>query len=96
VAVAKAVEPASSAGKLKDWISPPWAGVHHYGGRLDDWLKILMEKQQLSVDPGYLEWAGVAVFKKATNCSRARLSAAAAFRGIPQSHHWSEFIGAMW
>jgi len=27
-------------------------------GRLDDWLKILMEKQKLSVDPGYLEWAG--------------------------------------
>jgi len=56
-------------------------------GRLDDWLKILMEKQQLSVDPGYLEWAGVArLSRRPTNVPRARLSAAAAFRGIPQSH----------
>src|ERR1039457_1670812 len=30
-------------------------------GRLDDWLKVLMEKQNLSIDPGYLEWGGVAV-----------------------------------
>ena len=34
-------------------------------GRLDDWLKVQLEKHNLSVDPGYLEWAGVAVFKKA-------------------------------
>ena len=34
-------------------------------GRLDDWLKVLHDKKNLSVDPGYLEWAGVAVFKKA-------------------------------
>ena len=34
-------------------------------GRLDDWLKVLHDKHNLSVDPGYLEWAGVAVFKKA-------------------------------
>src|SRR5215471_16624620 len=34
-------------------------------GRLDDWLKILLDKHNLTIDPGYLEWAGVAVFKKA-------------------------------
>jgi transaldolase len=34
-------------------------------GRLDDWLKVVTEKARLCVDPGYLEWAGVAVFKKA-------------------------------
>src|SRR6202171_1477627 len=28
-------------------------------GRLDDWLKVLAEKNNVSVDPGYLEWAGV-------------------------------------
>ena len=33
-------------------------------GRLDDWLKVVMEKENISTDPGYLEWAGVAVFKK--------------------------------
>ena len=33
-------------------------------GRLDDWLKVVMDKEQISTDPGHLEWAGVAVFKK--------------------------------
>src|SRR6202158_2225613 len=33
-------------------------------GRLDDWLKVVAEKQDITIDPGYLEWAGVAVFKK--------------------------------
>src|SRR4030095_11228977 len=31
-------------------------------GRLDDWLKVVAEKQNITIDPGYLEWAGVAVF----------------------------------
>ncbi len=63
-------------------------------GRLDDWLKVLLDKQNLSVDPGYLEWAGVAVFKKAYKiyCERGyRLRLlSAAFRN---HMHWSEFIG---
>ncbi|HVS49532.1 MAG TPA: transaldolase family protein, partial [Candidatus Dormibacteraeota bacterium] len=29
-------------------------------GRLDDWLKVYLDKQQVSADPGILEWAGVA------------------------------------
>ncbi|MGI8960553.1 MAG: transaldolase family protein [Bryobacteraceae bacterium] len=33
-------------------------------GRLDDWLKVAAEKRDIIIDPGYLEWAGVAVFKK--------------------------------
>ena len=32
-------------------------------GRLDDWLKVVADKQIVTVDPGYLEWEGVAVFK---------------------------------
>jgi len=63
-------------------------------GRLDDWLKVLHDKHNLSVDPGYLEWAGVAVFKKAYQIYgergyRLRLLSAA-FRN---HMHWSEFIG---
>ena len=27
-------------------------------GRLDDWLKVVADKQDISVDPGVLEWAG--------------------------------------
>src|SRR6202050_2364545 len=34
-------------------------------GRLDDWLKVVMERENIAIDPGYLEWAGVAVLKKA-------------------------------
>ena len=63
-------------------------------GRLDDWLKVLIEKENVSIDPGYLEWAGVAVFKKTYKifCERGyriRLLSAA-FRN---HMHWSEFIG---
>ena len=63
-------------------------------GRLDDWLKVVMEKEDIVVDPGYLEWAGVAVFKKTYQlfCERGyriRLLSAA-FRN---HMHWSEFIG---
>ncbi len=63
-------------------------------GRLDDWLKVRAEKEGILTDPGYLEWAGVAVFKKAYQIFaergyRARLLSAA-FRN---HYHWSELIG---
>src|SRR5580698_3448143 len=63
-------------------------------GRLDDWLKVVAEKQDIIIEPGYLEWAGVAVFKKAYQIYRARgyrvRLLSAAFRNHMQ---WSEFIG---
>jgi transaldolase len=63
-------------------------------GRLDDWLKAVMEKEAISTDPGYLEWAGVAVFKKTYKLFRERgyriRLLSAAFRN---AMHWSEFIG---
>ena len=63
-------------------------------GRLDDWLKVLHDKHNLSIDPGYLEWAGVAVFKRAYEIFRERgyrpRLLAAAFRN---HMHWSELIG---
>jgi hypothetical protein len=31
-------------------------------GRLDDWLKAVADKESITTDPGYFEWAGVAVF----------------------------------
>jgi transaldolase len=63
-------------------------------GRLDDWLKVLLEKNNVSIDPGYLEWAGVAVVKKAYRVFvergyRTRLLSAA-FRN---HMHWSQLIG---
>jgi transaldolase len=63
-------------------------------GRLDDWLKVVAEKEGITIDPGYMEWAGVAVFKKAYRIFRERgyrvRLLAAAFRN---HMHWSEFIG---
>src|SRR5919108_437173 len=41
-------------------------------GRLDDWLKVYLEKHEISVDPGILEWSGVAVFKKTYGIFRKR------------------------
>ncbi|HTV10619.1 MAG TPA: transaldolase family protein [Acidimicrobiales bacterium] len=63
-------------------------------GRLDDWLKIVAEKQGILTDPGHFEWAGVAVFKKAYQIYnergyRTRLLSAA-FRN---HFHWSELVG---
>jgi transaldolase len=63
-------------------------------GRLDDWLKVVMEKGNISVDPGYLEWAGVAVFKKAYRIFRERGYRVRLLSAAFRNHmHWSEFIG---
>jgi transaldolase len=63
-------------------------------GRLDDWLKVLHDKHNLSVDPEYLEWAGVAVFKKAYKIYRERGYRLRLLSAAFRNHmHWSEFIG---
>src|SRR6476659_9477326 len=63
-------------------------------GRLDDWLKVLAEKQNLTIDPGYLEWAGVAVFKKTYQLFRERGYRLRLLSAAFRNHmHWSEFIG---
>jgi transaldolase len=63
-------------------------------GRLDDWLKVVHDKKNLSVDPGYLEWAGVAVFKKAYQIYRERGYRLRLLSAAFRNHmHWSEFIG---
>ena len=64
-------------------------------GRTDDWMKVLAGRQGSAVIPvEYLEWAGVACFKKAYSLFkqrgyRARLLSAA-YRNF---YHWQEFIG---
>lgn len=64
-------------------------------GRLDDWLKVVMEKQAISVDPGCLEWAGVAVFKKTYAIFRERGYRLRLLSAAFRNHmHWSELIGA--
>lgn len=63
-------------------------------GRLDDWLKVVAGKEGVITDPGYLEWAGVAAFKRAYEIYQEKgyetRLLAAAYRNHMQ---WSEFIG---
>lgn len=63
-------------------------------GRLDDHLKAVAEKENIISNPEVLDWAGIAVMKKAyqiynERAYRLRLLSAA-FRN---HRHWSEFIG---
>ena len=63
-------------------------------GRLDDWLKVLMEKDNVAIDPGYLEWAGVVVFKKTYRIFRERGYRIRLLSAAFRNHmHWSELIG---
>ena len=63
-------------------------------GRLDDWLKVMADKQVITVDPGYLEWAGVAVFKQAYRIYRSRGYRLRLLSAAFRNHmHWSELIG---
>jgi transaldolase len=63
-------------------------------GRLDDWLKAVAERDGVVTKPGTLEWAGVAVMKKAYRIYQERgyrlRLLSAAFRN---NFHWSEFMG---
>lgn len=63
-------------------------------GRMDDWLKVLCARDGLTITPGHLDWAGIAVIKKASRIYqergyRTRLLAAA----YRHHMHWSELIG---
>jgi len=95
IAVAEAVERGlkrrEKEGKEVEMIGPVCTIMV---GRLDDWLKVLLEKQNLTVDPGYLEWAGVAVFKKTYQIFRERGYRLRLLSAAFRNHmHWSELIG---
>lgn len=63
-------------------------------GRLDDWLKVAADKFHIITEPGNLEWAGVAVMKKAYQIYQARGYRLRLLSAAFRNHlHWSEFIG---
>ncbi|MFM8896140.1 MAG: transaldolase family protein, partial [Actinomycetales bacterium] len=63
-------------------------------GRLDDWLRVVAERDQITVDPGIMEWAGVAAFKKAYRIYRERGFRTRLLSAAFRNHmHWSELIG---
>jgi transaldolase len=64
-------------------------------GRLDDWMKVLVERDGLAVDPAAPDWAGIAVFKRTyavfqERGYRSTLLAAATRHRL----HWTELVGA--
>ena len=63
-------------------------------GRLDDWMRVLAERDGIAVDPDALDWAGIAAFKRAVGVYReagfrTRLLAAAYRHRL----HWTELVG---
>ena len=90
-AIERGLKRAAKAGIKIDEMSP---SVVVMVGRLDDHLKRVLKKEGTAIDPGHLEWAGIAVFKKLYQLFtqrgyRSRLLSAA-YRNHMQ---WSEFIG---
>jgi transaldolase len=63
-------------------------------GRTDDWLKEVVNKEGIIVDPIALEMAGVAVFKRAYKLYKERGYSTRLLAAAYRNHyHWSEFIG---
>lgn len=63
-------------------------------GRLDDWMRVLVELDNIVIDPTAVNWAGIAVFKRAYSIYRehgyrTRLLAAAYRHRL----HWTELVG---
>ncbi len=63
-------------------------------GRLDDWMRVLVERDEIAVHPDALNWAGIAAFKRAYGIFgergyRTRLLAAAYRHRL----HWTELVG---
>ncbi len=90
-AVERGLATARAAGRDVEHVRPT---ITLMVGRLDDHLQRVQERERISLDPGHLHWAGIAVFKKAYRIFRARpyqsALLAAAYRSVL---HWSELLG---
>ena len=63
-------------------------------GRIEDWLRVQVERDGIVADPTVLPWSGVAVFKRAVAEFAARgLRARPLGAAIRHHLHWSELIG---
>lgn len=63
-------------------------------GRLDDWMRVLVERDAIAIHPDVLDWAGIAAFKRAYGLFHERgyraRPLAAAYR---HRLHWTELVG---
>jgi len=96
IACAEAVERgaarAAAAGHETDSLLP---NVTIMVGRVDDHLRRVMERDGITVDPGHLNWAGVAVFRKAWQLFRTRPYRSTLLAAAYRYHmHWTALIGS--
>jgi len=63
-------------------------------GRIEDWLRALVDRDGIITDPAAPAWSGVAVFKRAVAIFQERGYRARPLAAAIRHHlHWSEFIG---
>ena len=78
--------------------APNGGAIHPYVtimiGRVDDHLKRVQKRDNIAIDPAYIELSGIAVFRRAAKLFRERGYRAtllcAAYRNEP---HWAEIVG---
>jgi len=63
-------------------------------GRLDDWLRVIVDRDAIAVHPDALDWAGIAAFKRAYGLYRER-GYRTRMLGAAYRHrlHWTELVG---
>jgi transaldolase len=63
-------------------------------GRIDDHLRGVMAQGKITIDPGYLNWASIAIFKRAYTIFKERGYRSKLLSAAIRCHfHWSEFVG---
>ena len=63
-------------------------------GRLDDWMKVICERDEITIDPAAANWAGIAVFKRVASIFHERGYRTRPLAAAYRHHlHWSELIG---
>jgi transaldolase len=63
-------------------------------GRTDDWMHVVAKRDKIAIDPGYLNWAGIACIKRIYEIFQERKYRAHILGAAIRHHmHWSEMIG---
>ncbi len=90
-AIERGLRRRESAGQSTETMGPV---VTIMMGRVEDWLRVQVERDGIVADPTALPWSGIAIFKRAYGIFRER-----GYRGrllgaaIRHHYHWSELIG---
>jgi transaldolase len=90
-AIERGLRRREAEGLRVDWMGPVCTIMV---GRTDDWMRVSAERERIIVDPGIMEWAGVAVFKRAYALYQERGYRTRLLSAAFRNHmHWSQFIG---